>query len=122
MATQSTSHHPTQMALIYRWTRYHSFFVFALFILSIVQRSAVFVAVGGLLSFLYFILQHPKTETEQGILPFLIDPATFGMVYFETAGQVTKFDYADGRVSKKLLPFSSPGLDAVNSPPMAQAR
>ena len=121
MTTQATSQATSQMPLIYRWTRFHAFFVFALFIISIYQKSAVFVSVGALLSFIYFILQHPKSETELGMISFWKIPANYvtlvrvilisviGISYQATFPIIVGLigvvilitDYFDGYLSKK---------------------
>ncbi|MFT5195661.1 MAG: phosphatidylglycerophosphate synthase [Candidatus Promineifilaceae bacterium] len=67
----------SQMASIYRWTRLHAFIIFTLFIVAIVQKSAVLVSIGGLLSFAFYIFQHPTSETAQGAQSFWRIPANY---------------------------------------------
>ena len=53
-----------------RWTRNHSFVVFAAFVVAIGLKTAVPLAIVGLLSFIYFIATHQNIESESGLFSF----------------------------------------------------
>ncbi|MFK7801752.1 MAG: CDP-alcohol phosphatidyltransferase family protein [Anaerolineae bacterium] len=112
----------SQKASIYRWTRQHAFLVFALFIIAIIQKSTFLIGIGGLLSFLLFIIQHPVAETENGDLPFWQSPPNLiTLIRVFTVSAIAMFhpllhpiavgligvnilitDYFDGYLSRKL--------------------
>lgn len=59
-----------QIWSVQRWTRNHSFVVFTAFVVAIVLKTAVPLAVIGFLSFAYFIATHPNIESEGRVFSF----------------------------------------------------
>lgn len=67
----------SQLKTVYRWTRYHAILITLLFVVAIIQQSAVFISLLGLFSFLFLIWQHPTVDSVSGPLPVLRIPANW---------------------------------------------